>query len=347
MSVLRLKTENEEYKTFPPILHDYASYTHTIKGNDEKTVCEYLLDLRTFFRYFLMQKNDLNLTKEEFEELSIKKLDIADIRQITESTIVSYLMFASSERHNSPTTRMRKISAIKSFFKFAHTKRHYIDVNPAAEIEAPKKKKTLPKYLTEQESIRFLQTIRNDNESKTVIRDFAIATMFLNTGIRLSELVGLNLQSFKRDLSSMIVLGKGNKERVVYLNDAVRSAVENYLKIRLDPKYIITSDKAFFLSKRQTRISNKTVQWMIGKYLILAGLGDKGLSVHKLRHTAATLMYQSGNVDIRVLKDILGHEQLNTTQIYTHLVSENLEKAMQNNPLADLKIKPKEITFDD
>ena len=347
MSVLTLKHDNEEYKTFPHVLHDYASYSHTIKGNDEKTVCEYLLDLRTFFRFFLMQKRGLNLTKEEFEELSIKDLDIADIREVTDSTIISYLMFASSERFNSPTTRMRKVSAIKSFFKFAYVKRHYIDSNHAADVEAPKKKKALPKYLSAEEAVKLLETIRNDTESKTVIRDFAIATMFLNTGIRLSELVGLNLQSFQRDLSSMVVLGKGNKERVVYLNDAVRSAIENYLKIRLDPKYIITSDKAFFLSRRQTRISNKTVQWMIGKYLDRAGLGNKGLSVHKLRHTAATLMYQSGKVDIRVLKDILGHEQLNTTQIYTHLVNENLEQAMQNNPLADLKIKPKEIIFED
>lgn len=347
MSVLRLKNDNEEYRTFPRILHEYASYSHAIKGNDEKTVCEYLLDLRTFFRFVLTQKQGLYLTKEEFEAVSISNLDVSDIREITEATIENYLMFASSERLNSASTRMRKVSAIKSFFKFAYVKRHYIDSNPAAEVEAPKKKKALPKYLTAEEAVKLLQTIRNDTESKTVIRDFAIATMFLNTGIRLSELVGLNLQSFKRDLSSMVVLGKGNKERVVYLNDAVRSAIENYLKIRLDPKYIVTSDKAFFLSRRQTRISNKTVQWMIGKYLDLAGLGEKGLSVHKLRHTAATLMYQSGKVDIRVLKDILGHEQLNTTQIYTHLVSENMENAMQNNPLADLKIKPKEIIFDD
>ena len=242
---------------------------------------------------------------------------------------------------------MRKLSALKSFFKYAHTKRHYIEKNPAIDIDRPKKNTTLPRYLTAEEAVRLLETIRGDVESKTVIRDFAIATLFLNTGIRLSELVGLNLQSFKPDLSSMSVIVKGNKERVVYLNEAARRAIEKYLRVRLDPRYITTSDNAFFLSRRQVRISNKTVQWMIGKYLELAGLGGRGLSVHKLRHTAATLMYQSGKVDIRVLKDILGHEQLNTTQIYTHLVDKNMEEAMGNNPLADLKIQPKEITFED
>lgn len=347
MAVLRLKNDNEEYKTFPPVLKEYASYLFAIKGNGEKTVCEYLLDLRTFFRYYLAEKKGLSLDGEKIEDISILELGLADLREITEYTIVKYLMYITSERKNTPTTRMRKLSAIKSFFKFAHIKRHYVDSNPAEDIDRPKKSKTLPKYLTAEEAVRLLETIRNDVDSKTVIRDFAIATLFLNTGIRLSELVGLNLQSFASDLSTLRVIGKGNKERVVYVNDAARRAVSDYLRVRLDPRYIITSDTAFFLSRRQVRISNKTVQWMINKYLERAGLGGRGLSVHKLRHTAATLMYQSGKVDIRVLKDILGHEQLNTTQIYTHLVDRNMEAAMENNPLADLKLKPRDIKFDD
>ncbi len=347
MAVLRLKNDNEEYKTFPPVLKEYASYLFAIKGNGEKTVCEYLLDLRTFFRYYLAEKKGLSLDGEKIEDISILELGLADLREITEYTIVKYLMYITSERKNTPTTRMRKLSAIKSFFKFAHIKRHYVDSNPAEDIDRPKKSKTLPKYLTAEEAVRLLETIRNDVDSKTVIRDFAIATLFLNTGIRLSELVGLNLQSFASDLSTLRVIGKGNKERVVYINDAARRAVSDYLRVRLDPRYIITSDTAFFLSRRQVRISNKTVQWMINKYLERAGLGGRGLSVHKLRHTAATLMYQSGKVDIRVLKDILGHEQLNTTQIYTHLVDRNMEAAMENNPLADLKLKPRDIKFDD
>ena len=347
MSVLTLKNDNPEFKTFPAILQEYAHHIHVVKGNSDKTACEYLLDLRTFFRFYLADKNGLSLNCEEFEEISIKEIDISDLKSVTESLIIKYLMYIASDRGNSTTTRMRKLSAIKSFFKYAHIKRRYIESNPAAEIDSPKKSKTLPKYLTADEAVIFLETIKNDISSKTVVRDFAIATLFLNTGIRLSELVGLNLQSFAPDLSSVTVHGKGNKDRMVYLNEAARSALSAYLRVRLDPKYIITSDNAFFLSRRQTRISNKTVQWMVGKYLELAGFGLKKLSVHKLRHTAATLMYQSGKVDIRVLKDILGHEQLNTTQIYTHLTNENIRDAMDNNPLADLKLKPREITFED
>ena len=242
---------------------------------------------------------------------------------------------------------MRKLSAIKSFFHYAYVRKHIVDVNPATDIDAPKKARTLPKYMTVEEAVKLLETVRSDTYSKTVIRDFAIITLFLNTGMRLSELVGLNLDSFDSELSRVKVLGKGNKERIIYINDAARRAVMDYLRVRLDPKYVITSDKAFFLSRRQTRISNKTVQWMVNKYLDLSGLGERGLSVHKLRHTAATLMYQSGKVDIRVLKDILGHEQLNTTQIYTHVVDRNLEEAVDNNPLADLKISPKIQTYED
>ncbi len=345
MSVLKLSSDNEEYRNFPAFLKEYASHLVAIRGNSEKTVCEYLLDLRTFFRYYLVQKKGLNPTLEEFERISILELSISDVKSISEYDIINYLMYARSERNNNTTTRMRKLSAIKSFFKYAHTKRHYIDANPANDVDAPKKSRVLPKYLTLDEAVRLLETIKNDTESKTVTRDFAIVTLFLNTGIRLSELVGLNLQSFDPEISFVRVLGKGNKERIVYINDAARRAIQDYLRIRLDPKYIVTSDKAFFLSRRQVRISAKTVQWMTAKYLELAGLGGRGLSVHKLRHTAATLMYQSGKVDIRVLKDILGHEQLNTTQIYTHLVDKNMEMAMDNNPLADLKIKPSDKFF--
>ena len=345
MSVLTFKSD--EFKTFPPVIREYASYTAVIKGNSEKTVCEYLLDLRTFFRYYLMQKEGQILSQDEFEDISISSIKESDIKEVSTQLIVDYLMFAGFERNNSPTTRMRKLCAIKSFFQYAYARRHIIDANPAVDIDAPKKSKTLPKYLTVEESIRLLEAVRTDISSKTVIRDFAIVTLFLNTGMRLSELVGLNLDSFDSELNKVVVFGKGSKERVIYLNDAARRAVIDYLKLRLDPKYIVTSDKAFFLSKRQTRISNKTVQWMVNKYLELAGLGGKGISVHKLRHTAATLMYQSGKVDIRVLKDILGHEQLNTTQIYTHVVDRNLEEAVANNPLSDIRITAKSFWTED
>ena len=193
--------------------------------------------------------------------------------------------------------------------------------------------------MTLEESINFLNAIQNDSESKTKERDLCIFTLFLNTGMRLSELVGLDLESFDSNLTQVKVLGKGNKERIIYLNEACQTTLRDYLRKRLDPKYIRTDEKALFISRLETRISAKTIQWLVYKYLRLSGLGHRGLSVHKLRHTAATLMYQTGKVDIRVLKDILGHEQLNTTQIYTHVVSRSMEEAMSQNPLASIHKK--------
>ncbi len=330
---------SDDFKALPPIVRDYANYTVAIAGKSKKTVSEYLLDLRTFFRFIKMRRSGDELPRDEFENISISNITIEDIQQISTQMIIEFVMYVGYERENNPNTRMRKISAIKSFFRYLHTKQHLIDNDPAAAVEAPKQKKSLPKHLSVEEAVRLLETVMNDTESKTRQRDYSIIALFLNTGMRLSELVGLNLQSFDSELTKVKVLGKGNKERVIYLNDAARQAVAAYLRIRLDPKYIRTSDNALFLSGRQKRISVKTVQWIIYKYLDMAGLGNKGLSVHKLRHTAATLMYQSGKVDIRVLKDILGHEQLNTTQIYTHVVSRNLEEAMYNNPLSDVVIK--------
>ena len=339
MAVLTFKSS--EYNTVPPVLKEYASYTAMIKGNSEKTVCEYLMDLRTFFRFYLMRESGKDCSIDEFEKIDISSISEKDVRAVTSPLIIDFLMYSGFQRNNITTTRMRKLCAIKSFYKYAYSRKHIVDSDPAVDIDAPKKSNTLPKYMTVDESVHFLETVRSDITSKTVVRDFAIVSLFLNTGMRLSELVGLNLNSFDPDITRMVVRGKGDKERVIYLNAAARRAVIDYLKVRLDPKHIITSDKAFFLSKRQQRISNKTVQWMVNKYLDLAGLGGRGLSVHKLRHTAATLMYQSGKVDIRVLKDILGHEQLNTTQIYTHVVDRNMEDAMTNNPLSDIKITAK------
>ena len=339
MAVLTL--HSDEIKTFPTVLREYAAYTFAIKGNSEKTICEYLLDLRTFFRFMITKWEDISPSPDEFENISIKNISEDDVRRVTHKNIIEYLMFASSERLNSATTRMRKLSALRSFFHYAHVKEHMISVNPTADIDSPKKSITLPKYLTLEESVHLLNTIKEDKESKTRIRDYAIVVLFLNTGMRLSELVGLDLESFDRELTMVKVFGKGSKERIIYLNNAAQKALIDYLRIRLDPRYIRTSSNALFLSGRENRISNKTVQWMVQKYLRMAGFAAKGLSVHKLRHTAATLMYQSGKVDIRVLKDILGHEQLNTTQIYTHVGDKNMEDAVNCNPLADVVFKNK------
>ena len=339
MSVLTLRSE--EFKSFPTVLKDYANHMLTIKGNSEKTICEYLLDLRTFFRFKRMKDADMDFNPKDFEKISIKDISEADIKSVSRKFIIEFLVFSGLDRENSTTTRMRKLSSLRSFFHYACSREHIIDVDPTQDVDAPKKAKTLPKYLNVDEAVTLLQTVRNDKESKTVIRDYAIICTFLNTGMRLSELVGLNLESFDSELNYVKVLGKGNKERMIYLNKAAKSAILDYLRIRLDPKHIRTSDKALFLSGREQRISNKTVQWIVNKYVKMAGFSSKGISVHKLRHTAATLMYQTGKVDIRVLKDILGHEQLNTTQIYTHVVNRSLEEAVENNPLSDLVPKTK------
>ena len=335
MAVLTLT--NKEFDSFPEVLKEYARHTSMIKGNSEKTVCEYLLDLRTFFRYYKMKKSGADYSEKEFEEISITDITVEDVKRVTQSMILDYLIFAGFKKNNSTTTRNRKLSSLRSFFGYAYSKKHIIDFNPTGDVDSAKKAKTLPKYLTLEEALLLLETVKNDKESKTRIRDHSIISLFLNTGMRLSELIGLNIESFNASLTAVTVIGKGNKERIVYLNSSAKQAVLDYLRIRTDPKYIHTSDNAFFLSGRQQRISAKTVQWVVYKYLKMAGLEYKGLSVHKLRHTAATLMYQSGNVDIRVLKEILGHEQLNTTQIYTHVVSKSMEDAMSQNPLANKK----------
>ena len=339
MATLRLKNDNEEFKTFPRFLRDYANYLSGVEGKSEKTICEYLLDLRTFFRFFIMDRDELDLPMDELEKISIKELTMDDVARVDTQMIVNFIAYTRNERKNNSSTRNRKLSAIKSFFRHVHNKKHFINRNPAADIDGIQKSKTLSKYLTIDEAVRLLEAVNSDTESKTRQRDYSIIALFLNTGMRLSELCGLNLESFDPEITFVKVLGKGSKERIIFLNNAARDAVMSYMRQRLDPRYIRTSEHAFFLSGRQTRISPKTVQWMVNKYLNLAGLGSKGYSVHKLRHTAATLMYQSGKVDIRVLKDILGHEQLNTTQIYTHLVSKNLEEAMDNNPLSDVILK--------
>ena len=334
----QMTLKSADFKALPQFLKDYAGYTATIKGNSEKTVCEYLLDLRTFFRFLKMRELGEDWDEKEFESVSISDVTLEEANKVTSQNILDFLYYLGMERKNTPTTRMRKLSSLKSFFHYAYGKRHLIDSNPTSDIDAPKKNVTVPKYLTLEEAVRLLNSVTEDKESKTRQRDYTIIALFLNTGMRLSELVGLNLQSFDPELRSVKVLGKGNKERIIYLNEAARAAVEAYLRIRLDPKYVRTSSNAFLLSRLETRISPKTVQWVVYKYLDRTGLKSKGMSVHKLRHTAATLMYQSGKVDIRVLKDILGHEQLNTTQIYTHVVNRNLEEAMDNNPLSDVFI---------
>lgn len=321
----------EEYADHPAIIREFINYKLAIQGCSVKTVQEYALDLKNFFKYYLACKQGLSTDKETLDNMSIISVDMETVKSVKTEDIYQYLFFVTEAKANASAAKARKLSSIKGFYKYLVAKRRYFEENPAINIESPKQKKALPKYLTLEESLNLLDTVKNDKDSKTTVRDFAIITLFLNCGMRVSELVGISLNDIDRELRSMRVVGKGNKERIIYLNEACREALAKYLSIR---KSVGAKNNALFLSSREQRISVKTVQWMVYKYLDMSGLESKHYSVHKLRHTAATLMYQSGNVDVRVLKDILGHEQLNTTQIYTHVSNESMEAAMSQNPLA-------------
>ncbi|MBQ3126804.1 MAG: tyrosine recombinase XerC [Clostridia bacterium] len=323
----------------PPLAAEFARYKSVVQGCSPKTVEEYVLDLRTFFRYLRAQQQGIDPASDVFTEIDIRDFDLEEIAAITTEQVYEFLMYTSDVRANLWAAKARKLSALKAFFKYLTTKRGLLERNPVIDIESPKPKKTLPKVLSLDESLTLLQTIAADTESKTRERDYAIVTLFLNCGMRLSELVGINLNDVDRELRSLRVLGKGSKERIVYLNDACRDALSEYLPHRLPPDCTAKPTPALFLSSRHQRISVKTVQWMVYKYLDMAGFESKHYSVHKLRHTAATLMYQSGQVDVRVLKDILGHAQLNTTQIYTHVSDAQMEQAMAENPLSAVRPK--------
>ena len=332
-------TDLEFRASFPPLIRDFARYKDVVQGCSSKTVNEYLLDLRTFCRWLTASRAGLPTEGEEFEAADLTGLDTAFFEGVGTGEIYDFLAYVKEGRDNENRTVARKLSAIKQFYKFCVSRQHLFENNPAGDIETPKLKKTLPKYLSVEESVSLLDAVSGDAESKTRERDYCILTLFLNCGIRLSELAGISLPDLDRELRSMRVIGKGSKERIVYLNDACRAAISAYLPVRMQTPAKQKGESALFLSGQGRRISVKTVQWMVKKYLGEAGLEYKNYSTHKLRHTAATLMYQSGEVDIRVLKDILGHEQLNTTQIYTHVSNEHMEEAMQNNPLSSLRPK--------
>ena len=324
-------------EAMPPLVKDFAAYKLTIQGCSQDTVDEYLSDLRMFLKFVYAKRSNIDISSDMFEKISISKLDNEFICAVTTDEIYDFFIYVSTERRNNASSKSRKLSAIKSFYKYLCQKRKIMEKNPAIDMEAPKKKQSLPKFLSIEESVSLLNAIENDTESKSKERDYAIVTLFLNCGMRLSELVGINLNDIDRELRSLRVLGKGNKERIVYLNDACRDALIKYFKVRRGDKFKQLNTNALFISKQYKRISNKTVQWLVYKYLSLAGLDYKHYSTHKLRHTAATLMYQTGKVDVRVLKEILGHEQLNTTQIYTHVSNKGMEDAINNNPLANIK----------
>ena len=312
------------YSDAPELERKYLNYITTVKGKSNLTVSQYHTDLKLFFRFL---KHYRGLSDEAFDETDVSKLDTEFITSVSYNDIIEFIAFTARERGNQAAARARKCSAIRGFYKYL-LHNNIITDSPARELETPKLKRALPKYLTVDDSVSLLDAV--DGPYKA--RDYCMITLFLNCGMRLSELVGINVNDIKDGF--LTVTGKGNKQRTLFLNQMCRDAINDYLPTR--PAEGVKDRNALFLSRLGKRISPKTVQHVVYTALDRAGLGGKHLSVHKLRHTAATLMYQNG-ADIRVLQDVLGHESLSTTQIYTHVRDEQVQAAMESNPLGKVK----------
>lgn len=333
----------QKYRDCPQILRDFLTYHENIKGQSPRTISEYYLDLRMFLRFIKLMRNDMPI-QTQLEDIDIKDIDLNFIREITTSDVFDFLSYLANDRianPNSPapdygietSARARKLSAIKSFYKYLTVRTKQLADNPVADLEYPKLRKSLPKYLTMSQSAALLQSVSGQNAK----RDYAILMLFLNCGIRRSELVGLNLTDVYED--RIRVVGKGNKERIVYFGSSCRKAIDAYLVER--HKKVLTDNRALFGSRDGNRISVTAVHRLVKKALLQAGLDSTQFSAHKLRHTAATMML-SGGVDVKTVQEVLGHENLNTTQIYTHIENTELKLAAEANPLSKLDFAQEE-----
>lgn len=331
-----------KYTDCPNILRDFLTYHETIKGQSQLTISEYYLDLRMFLRFIKLMRNDMPINTL-LEDIPIKDIDLDFIRQITSSDVFDFLSYLANDRNPepdspapdlgiSPSARARKLSAIKSFYKYLTVRTKLLQDNPVAELEYPKLRKSLPKYLNMEQASRLLRCVSGVNEK----RDYAILMLFLNCGIRRSELVGLNVADVYED--RIRVIGKGNKERFVYFGTPCRKAIDAYMIERNEK--VLTDNRALFGSRNGNRISVSAVHRLVEKALLQAGLDVTQYSAHKLRHTAATMML-SGGVDVKTVQEVLGHENLNTTQIYTHIENTELKIAAEANPLSKIDFSDK------
>lgn len=328
----------ERYSDIPLILREFLSYHESIKGQSQKTIYEYYLDLRMFLRFMMLMKNEMPYTTD-LETIEIRTVDLPFLSKITTADVFDFLSYLANDRVNHPdaysqelgidtAARARKLSAIKSFFKYLTVRTKLLKENPVQDLEYPKLRKSLPKYLTLEQSQSLLNAVQGVNQK----RDYAILMLFLNCGIRRSELVGLNLSDVYDD--RIRVLGKGNKERIVYFGSACKRAIEEYLPER--NKLVLADNRALFASRDHNRISVSAVHRLVKKHMQAAGLDATQYSAHKLRHTAATLMLSNG-VDVKTVQEVLGHENLNTTQIYTHIESTELKIAAEANPISRIE----------
>jgi len=318
----------------PGFLNSFLDYTATILNKSQNTVKEYNYDLNTFLKYILYHFKMTN--EKDLKQISIRNMSLETVSKITLDDIHSFLFYLTNTYNSKAATRARKVSSIRVFFNYLCNKAGLIEKNPAQNLETPKLDKRIPKYLTLDDSKKLLEAV-NDMDDRNKERDYAIITLFLNCGMRLSELVGINIKDINFNDQKLNVIGKGNKERTIYLNSACMNAVNKYLAVRPHDNVKYDSKDALFLSERRKRISNRTVQYIVKQELKRAGLDTNKYSVHKLRHTAATLMYKYGNVDIRALQELLGHESISTTEIYTHVDNSQIRNAVESNPLANIK----------
>lgn len=342
--------DKKKYDDAPQLLKDFIYYEQIVKGCSELTAKNYYTDLRNFFRFYKFQKNNTPENAEDFSKIDISDITEVDICSVDLELVQQFLIYMKDVKRNGQQARYRKAVSLRQFYKFLTNKKHLFDVSPLVNLELPSPKTALPKYLTLEQAMEMIVKIDTSDQK----RDFCIVTFFLNCGMRLSELVGINLKDIRKAIAldgsekyTLKVRGKGSKERIIFLNDACINAYNEYLAPEIsDPdvrnaagyRDMSAQTDALFISRRNRRISNRRVQQIVEDCFKSCGLDNMGLSVHKLRHTAATLMYQNG-VDVRVLKDVLGHENLNTTQIYTHVSNTQLENAMKQNPLSTIKPK--------
>ena len=326
---MKYKLKSIYNASLPRQVNDFLNYLGTIRGKSLNTIDGYKVDLTMFFRFLKLYRGMVS-DDVEFDSINISDIDDNFIREVRLSDLYSFLAFAENYRDNGNYARARKVATLRSFFKFLQGKAKIVDENPALELESPKINKRNPIYLTLDESKKLLSAVSG---TKYDVRDYCIITLFLNCGLRLSELCGIDIPKIKGD--TLTVVGKGNKERTIYLNNACIKAIQDYLKVRNEDEEKIKDKDALFISKNYTRINKRSVEMLVKKYVKKAGLNDENYTPHKLRHTAATLMYKHGNVDIRSLQQILGHENVSTTQIYTHVDNERLREAVKSNPLSE------------
>lgn len=323
-----INTENN-----PSFLNSFLDYTATILNKSPNTVKEYNYDLNMFLKFIMYHFRMTD--KKDLKEIDIHDMSIDVLKKVKLDDIHAFLFYLKNNNQSKSATRARKVSSIRVFFNYLSNKTGMLDKNPAQNLETPKIEKRMPRYLTLDDSKKLLETVMNDSD-RNKERDFAIITLFLNCGMRLSELVGINIKDINFQDKKMNVIGKGNKERTIYLNKACLNAIECYLTVRPKDGVKFDSRDALFLSERKERISNRTVQYIVKQELQKSGLDINKYSVHKLRHTAATLMYKYGNVDIRALQELLGHESISTTEIYTHVDNTQIRNAVESNPLANM-----------